>query len=246
MRALRDTIEELRHEVERSREAAAQAERRASAASHEAEEARTLLDTSERIKRTIESELASARDGLNEAMSQYQGLAASKRSLEGDYAGLKAELEEMISAMRNSEEKAKRAALDAMKLAEEARMQHDRADKEEVERRALDAHIKELQIQLEEAEANCLRGGRKLIEKLEAQIRNLTSELDMEARYKGDLVKNGRKAERRYREMEFQFEEEHKNAGRLQVITDNNQHFNVLKTQCLPISVSNTVFTVTG
>ena len=64
----------------------------------------------------------------------------------------------MALAMRNSEDKAKRAALDAMRLAEEARSQQDRASKEETERRILETHAKELQIRLEEAEANALRG----------------------------------------------------------------------------------------
>ena len=75
-----------------------------------------------------------------------------------------------------------------------------------------------MQIRLEEAESNALRGGKKLIEKLEHQVRNLNEELDHEQRFKADLTKNLRKAERRYREMEFQFEEEKKLTDRLQVL----------------------------
>ena len=74
-----------------------------------------------------------------------------------------------------------------------------------------------MQIRLEEAESNALRGGKKLIEKLEHQVRNLNEELDHEQRFKADLTKNLRKAERKYREMEFQFEEEKKLTDRLQV-----------------------------
>ena len=75
-----------------------------------------------------------------------------------------------------------------------------------------------MQIRLEEAESNALRGGKKLIEKLEHQVRNLNEELDHEQRFKADLTKNLRKAERKYREMEFQFEEERKLTDRLQVL----------------------------
>ena len=75
-----------------------------------------------------------------------------------------------------------------------------------------------MQIRLEEAESNALRGGKKLIEKLEYQVRNLNEELDHEQRFKADLTKNLRKAERKYREMEFQFEEEKKLTDRLQVL----------------------------
>ena len=75
-----------------------------------------------------------------------------------------------------------------------------------------------MQIRLEEAESNALRGGKKLIEKLEHQVKNLNEELDHEQRFKADLTKNLRKAERKYREMEFQFEEEKKLTDRLQVL----------------------------
>ena len=89
--------------------------------------------------------------------------------------------------------------------------------REEHDRRACEANIKELQIRLEESESNALRGGKKLIEKLEHQVRNLNEELDTEQRFKADLTKNMRKCERRYREIEFQHEEEKKITERLQV-----------------------------
>ena len=89
--------------------------------------------------------------------------------------------------------------------------------REEHDRRGLEANIKELQMRLEEAESNALRGGKKLIEKLEHQVRNLNEELDTEQRFKADLTKNMRKSERRYREIEFQHEEEKKITERLQV-----------------------------
>ena len=74
-----------------------------------------------------------------------------------------------------------------------------------------------MQIRLEEAESNALRGGKKMIDKLEHRVKNLNEELDTEQRFKADLTKNMRKAERKYREMEFQFEEEKKTSERLQV-----------------------------
>ena len=56
-----------------------------------------------------------------------------------------------------------------------------------------------------------------MIDKLEHRVKNLNEELDTEQRFKADLTKNMRKAERKYREMEFQFEEEKKTSERLQV-----------------------------
>ena len=50
-------------------------------------------------------------------------------------------MDEMGLAMRQSEEKAKRTALDAMKLAEDARIYQERATREESERRSLEVTI---------------------------------------------------------------------------------------------------------
>ena len=77
--------------------------------------------------------------------------------------------------------------------------------------------IKELQIQLEDSEINASRLAKKAIEKLEAQVLNLHSELDLEQKFKSDLSKNLRKTERKFRECEFQLEEERKASERLQV-----------------------------
>lgn len=99
-------------------------------------------------------------------------------------------------------------------------MFQDTAEKEEAERRSLESMIKELQIRLEEAETTALKNGRKIIEKLEAKLMHLNSELDTERQFKADLSKNYKKAERKFREMEFQFEEERKNSTRLRVIKD--------------------------
>ena len=72
-------------------------------------------------------------------------------------------------------------------------------------------------LRLEEAEVNAVRGGRKAIEKLEAKVMHLNAELDMENKFKVDLNKKHNKAERKFREMEFQWEEERKSSNRLQV-----------------------------
>ena len=65
-----------------------------------------------------------------------------------------------------------------------------------------------------------MRGGRKTIEKLEAKVRSLTTDLDCEHRWKTEYMKNFRKAERRLKEIEFQLEEERKSYEKLQVKMD--------------------------
>ena len=152
---------------------------------------------------------------------QINGLATSKRVLESELTANRAEIDEMSFAMRHAEEKAKSSALDAIRLAEELRSLQERSEREETEKRSLENLIKELQIRLEESELNTNRLAKKAIEKLESQVLNLHVELDQEQNFKSDLSKNLRKAERRFRECEFQLEEERKSAARLQVSTKN-------------------------
>ncbi len=103
------------------------------------------------------------------------------------------------------------------RLSEENQAIYARVQKEEADKRSCEAMLKELQMRLEEAEVNAIRGGRKAIEKLEARLMHLNAELDMEQKLKSDLAKNCKKAERRWKEMEFHYQEEKKTSTRLQV-----------------------------
>lgn len=61
-----------------------------------------------------------------------------------------------------------------------------------------------MQVRLDEAEAAALKGGKKVIAKLEQRVRELESELDGEQRRFQDANKNLAKADRRARELQFQ------------------------------------------
>jgi len=83
--------------------------------------------------------------------------------------------------------------------------------------------MKELQARLEEAEANVLKGGKKMIAKLEERVRGLEHELDNEQRRGADAQKNLRKSERRIKELAFQAEEDRKNHERMQDLVEKLQ-----------------------
>ncbi len=61
-----------------------------------------------------------------------------------------------------------------------------------------------MQARLDEAEAAALKGGKKVIAKLEQRIREMETELDGEQRRHQDTTKNLAKADRRGRELQFQ------------------------------------------
>lgn len=113
--------------------------------------------------------------------------------------------------------------VDAARLADELRAEQDHAQTQEKLRKALETQIKELQVRLDEAENNALKGGKKAIAKLEQRVRELENELDGEQRRHADAQKNLRKSERRIKELSFQSDEDRKNHERMQDLVDKLQ-----------------------
>ena len=74
---------------------------------------------------------------------------------------------------REMEDKARRAMLDAAKLAEELRVEQDNAQGLERDRKDLENRAHELQISLDEAEANAIKWGRKMVAKLEGRAKDI-------------------------------------------------------------------------
>lgn len=57
--------------------------------------------------------------------------------------------------------------------------------------------VKELQARLDEAEASAMKGGKRMIQKLEQRVRELEVELDNEQRRHAETMKSMRKQDRR-------------------------------------------------
>merc|ERR1739848_756089 len=74
---------------------------------------------------------------------------------------------------KNSEEKSKRAMVDAARLADELRAEQDHVQAESRAKRALDTQLGELEVRLTDAEANAMKGGKNAMAKLEMRIREL-------------------------------------------------------------------------
>merc|ERR1711863_120297 len=115
------------------------ADRRAQALAGEMEEARALLDSAERGKRQTEAELGDARGAVNEMSSINTRAAAEKRGLEGSVHTLQAEIDDMLHSAKNSEEKAKKAMVDAARLADELRAEQDHVMQQMASKKALEA-----------------------------------------------------------------------------------------------------------
>lgn len=85
---------------------------------------------------------------------------------------LQTDLEEMNNEIRAADDKAKKAMAEAGHLAEELRAEQEHSNQIEKFRKGLEHQIKELQVRLDEAEASALKGGKKMIAKLENRVRS--------------------------------------------------------------------------
>merc|ERR1719318_205529 len=177
---------------------------------------RTLLEQSDRGRRQAEADLADVNEQYQDMYNQHNSLSITKRKIEGEYQAMSADLSEMLNDAKASEDKAKKAMVDAARLADELRAEQEQSH-------TLEAQFKDLQMKLEEAETTQLKSGKRAYGKLESRIHDLEVQFDEEARKHSDAQKNLRKAERKIKELTFQGEEDKKNHVRMQDLCDKLQ-----------------------
>merc|ERR1712001_618088 len=199
------------------------ADRKAHANQNALEEARTMLEQSDRARRMVEQELADTNETLGDQTCTNQAIQGVKMKLDSELHTLNADLDEMASEASLSDEKAQKAMIDAARLAEELRAEQEAAQNLERERRLLEAQSKDMQSRLDEAEQNALKGGKKAMSKMDSRIRELESELDAENRRLNDAQKGLRKSERKIKELTYQQDEDKKNHERMQALIDQLQ-----------------------
>merc|ERR1712241_878006 len=148
----------------------------------ELEESRALLDSADRSKKQADMELSEARGAVNDMTTINSKAATEKRHLESAVHTMHAEVDDLLHQAKGCEEKAKKAMVDAARLADELRAEQDHAAAQEKGKRTLESHIREMEIEL---------GG----------VQSKTS----------DAYKAFQKSERRIKELQFQQEEDKKN-----------------------------------
>merc|ERR1719392_246857 len=184
------------------------AERRVNANQNALEEARTLLEQSDRNRRMIEQELADTNETLSQQTCTNQAINGAKSKCEAEMNHLGNDLDEMASEAKMSEDKAQRAMIDAARLADELRAEQESAMMLERDKKLLEAQVKD---------------AKKAIAKMETRIRELESELDAENRRLGDASKNLSKSERHIKELSYSMDEDKKNQERMQALIDQLQ-----------------------
>uniref|UniRef100_A0A669F524 Myosin heavy chain, fast skeletal muscle n=1 Tax=Oreochromis niloticus TaxID=8128 RepID=A0A669F524_ORENI len=216
-------LDEALQNQEDLKEQVAMVERKSSLLQAEVEELRAALEQSERSRKLAEGEVADACERVGLLHSQNTSLLNSKRKLDADVSQLQGEVQDAIQEARNAEEKAKKAITDAAMMAEELKKEQDTSSHLERMKKNLEASVKDLQHRLDEAENLALKGGKKQLQKLEARVRELEGEVELEQKRAADAIKGVRKYERRIKELTYQTEEDKKTVLRLQDLVDKLQ-----------------------
>ena len=190
---MQEVITDLQLQIEReqqqrdeARDTAATAERQANLILGEMEELRTAFEQAERARKAAESELHDLADRISESSTQNANLSSQKRQLESSIAAIQADLDEAVRELKNGEERLKKTSKllfsffsadrcdlggDTLHLAEELRQEQEHAVSVERLRRGLEQQVKDLQVRLDEAEGNTIKGGKRGIAKLEQRVR---------------------------------------------------------------------------
>merc|ERR1719211_994406 len=181
----------------------------------ELEESKALLEAAIRGQRQVEQELIDTREQVSDINANNTSLANAKRKLENDIHQMQADLDNMLASCKNSEEKAKKAMVDAGRLADELRSEQDHAAAQEKSARTTEVSLMEMQKKAEEASFAMARGAAQIPAKLEARTHEIELELNRTIQQTDEVHKTITKGERRVKELLFQQEENKKNQDRI-------------------------------
>merc|ERR1719431_1379627 len=176
-------------------------ERKAAALSGELEESRALLDSAERSKRQLESEIADGRNAANNMQVINGRDMTAKRGMEGAIHTIQAEVDAMLQAAKNAEEKSKKAMVDAARLADELRAEQDHASGQASSKQSLASQLGQMEARLGDAEAAAAKSSKSALAKLETKIRDLEAELANTQARTGESAKAYQRAERKCKEL---------------------------------------------
>ncbi len=205
------SIQDERKATNEIRETLGLTERKANAAAGELDESKALLEAAIRAQRQVEQELQDTREQVSQVEGHNTQLTNQKRHLEGDISQMRADLENMLANVRNSEDKARKAMVDAGRLADELRTEQDHASGLERAVRGAEMALTDMTVRAEEAAAAAVIAAQQLPAKLEARIREVEHELGRTIQVSSDYHKQVVKGERRVKELQFQCEEDTKN-----------------------------------
>merc|ERR1712025_162948 len=223
---LRETIQAFEDEARAKAQITEQvgiSERKAASLSGEVEESKALLDGANRSIRQLQNDIADSRGAVNNMQTINGRDMTSKRQLESSIHTLQAEVDGMLVAAKNAEEKAKKAMVDAARLADELRAEQEHVGTLGTGKNSLSNALGELEGRLSDAENVALKSGKSAMAKLEGKIRELEAELAATQSRTGEANKAYQRAERKAKELSFAQGEDKKNQDRMSELANKLQ-----------------------
>uniref|UniRef100_A0A182JRF5 Paramyosin n=1 Tax=Anopheles christyi TaxID=43041 RepID=A0A182JRF5_9DIPT len=208
--------EEIQRQLQSTVDQYGIAQRRIQSLTGELEEIRINYDSSLRTKRQVEVSLEEATTRINELSVVNANYASLKAKLETELQTLAGDYEEVTRELRVSDERYQKIQVELKHTVELLHEEQERIVKIEAIKKSLEVEVKQLSIRLEEVEVNAVAGSRRIINKLEARLRDIEVELDEERRKHAETIKILRKKERSVKEVYIQIEEDQKNIQILQ------------------------------
>ncbi|XP_039763122.1 paramyosin, long form [Pararge aegeria] len=208
------------------------AQRRIQSLTGEVEEIRGNYEQALRAKRTVEQSFEEAQVRINELTVINVNLSSSKAKIEQELSAVAADYDEITKELRVSDERFQRVQTELKHTVEHLHEEQERIVKIEAIKKSLEIEVKNISVRLEEVEANAIVGGKRIISKLEARIKDMELELDEEKRRHAETIKILRKKERSLKEIIIQCEEDQKNISLLQDSLEKvTQKVNIYKRQ---------------
>lgn len=208
------------------------AQRKVQSLTAECEEIRGNYESALRGKRAVEQQYEESVSRINELTTINVNIASAKSKIEQELATLAGDYDEVTKELRISDERFQRVQTELKHTVEILHEEQERIVKIEAIKKSLEIEVKNLSVRLEEVEANAIVGGKRIISKLEARLRDLELELDEEKRRHAETIKILRKKERQVKEVMIQCEEDQKNISLLQESLDKaSQKMSIYKRQ---------------
>merc|ERR1711963_525323 len=216
-------IEEERKLSNEVKEALGLTDRKCNAMAGELEESKALLDAAIRGQRQVEQELNDSREQMNDMQSANASLGNQKRKMENDIQQMQADLDNLLGNSKAAEEKAKKAMVDAGRLADELRAEQDHYTAQEKAVKTTGKVLEDLSHRAEDASIQATLGAQQLPVKLEGRAREIELELNRTVQTTAEFHKSTTKGERRVKELMFQTDENKNNQDRITELVDKLQ-----------------------
>jgi len=208
------------------------AQRRIQALTAEAEEIRNNLDQACRLKRVAEETCEEYRVRINEMQTVNVNLTSIKSKLEQELANLTSDYDDVTKELKMVDERFLKVQMELKHTVDILTEEQTRIVKIETIKKSLEIEVKNLSIRLEEVEASAIAGGKRVISKLEARLRDLELAFDNEKRLHSETQTVLRKKDRNVKELMIQMEEDQQNILMLQETLDKqSQKVNMYKRQ---------------